>query len=279
MTDGVNMDAANKPEAGDDPLADNPLNGQRQGPGPAQARTAKTDKTDRRFSLMRLAPLGLLAVGAGLFFGLGLHRYLTFDTLREHRQTILDFVAARPIWAALIFIAVYALGVVFVPPSGAVMTLGGGFVFGAYFAAAYVVVAATIGATLLFLAARYSLGDYLHARAGPAVRKMEAGFSENEMSYMLVLRLVPLFPFWLVNIAPAFLHVRLSTYVIGTFFGIIPGTAVYAMVGSGLGGILDDPAGLSSAAMMSPDIVGGLVGLGVLALLPVLYKKIRTRGK
>ena len=228
-----------------------------------------------KFSPRRLAPLIVLVLGGGVFFAFGLQDYLTLDMLRENRQAILDFVAAKPLSAALIFTAVYTAGVVFVPPSGTVMTLFGGFVFGAVFATFYVVVGATIGATVLFLAARYSFGDYLHQRAGPAVRKMEAGFRENEMNYMLVLRLIPLFPFWLVNIAPAFLNVGLRTYVIGTFIGIIPGTAVYAMVGSGLGSVLDDAEGLSMAIMMKPEIIAGLAGLGLLALVPVAFKKFK----
>ena len=134
---------------------------------------------------------------------------------------------------------------------------------------------ATIGATALFLAARLSLGEMLRQRAGPAVRKMEAGFHKSEMSYMLVLRLVPLFPFWLVNLAPAFLDVRLRTFVIGTFFGIIPGTAVYAYVGSGLGSIFETSESFSISAVMTPEIIAGLTALALLALVPVAYKKIK----
>jgi uncharacterized membrane protein YdjX (TVP38/TMEM64 family) len=232
-----------------------------------------------KFSLRRLAPLIVLALSAAAFFAFGLEDYLTFDMLRNNRRAILDFVAAKQFAAALIFIAVYAAGVIFVPPSGTVMTLLGGFIFGAVFATSYVVIGATIGATVLFLAARYSFGDYLHERAGPAVRKMESGFRENEISYMLVLRLIPLFPFWLVNIAPAFLNVRLRAYVIGTFIGIIPGTAVYAMVGSGLGSALDDAEDLSMAIIMKPEIIAGLAGLGLLALVPVAFKKLKARRK
>ncbi len=235
----------------------------------------KTKAAPGKFFLRRLAPLIILGLGAVAFFAFGLQDYLTLDMLRDNRRTILGFVAAKPLSAALIFTAVYAVGVVFVPPSGTVMTLFGGFIFGAVFAASYVVVGATIGATVLFLAARYSFGDYLHQRAGPAVRKMESGFRENEMSYMLMLRLIPLFPFWLVNIAPAFLNVRFRTYVIGTFIGIIPGTAIYAMVGSGLGSVLDDAKGLSMAIMMKPEIIAGLAGLGLLALVPVVFKKFK----
>ncbi len=230
-----------------------------------------------KFSPRRLAPLIVLGLGAAAFFSFGLQDYLTFDALRENRRTILDFVAVKPFAAALIFIAVYTAGVIFVPPSATVMTLLGGFIFGAVFATFYVVVGATLGATVLFLTASYSLGDYMHQRAGPAMRKMESGFRENEMSYMLMLRLIPLFPFWLVNIAPAFLNVRIRTYVIGTFIGIIPGTAVYTMVGSGLGSVIDDAEGLSMAIMLKPEIIAGLGGLGLLALIPVVLKKLKAR--
>ena len=187
-------------------------------------------------------------------------------------------IADDAILAALVFMAVYAAGIVFLPPSGTVMTLAAGLVFGAWAATLYVVVAATIGATALFLTARLSLGEMLHRRAGPAIRKMEAGFHKNEMSYMLVLRLVPLFPFWLVNLAPAFLDVRLRTFVIGTFFGIIPGTAAFAYVGSGLGSIFEANESFSISAVMTPQIIAGLAALALLALVPVAYKKIKGGG-
>ena len=117
----------------------------------------------------------------------------------------------------------------------------------------------------------------LRARAGAGIRKMEAGFRENAMSYMLVLRLVPLFPFWLVNLAPAFLGVPLRIYVIGTFFGIIPGTAVYVTFGAGLGSIFDTNQELSLAGILTPEIVIGMIGLGLLAFIPVVYKRFKGR--
>ena len=228
-----------------------------------------------RISAWRFLPLVVLAAGAVFFFAFGLDDYLTFEALKNNRQRLLVLIADDAVLAALLFMAVYAAGIVFLPPSGTVMTLAGGFVFGAAAATLYVVVAATIGATALFLAARLSLGEMLHQRAGPAVRKMEAGFHKSEMSYMLVLRLVPLFPFWLVNLAPAFLGVRLRTFVIGTFFGIIPGTAVYAYVGSGLGSIFETSESFSISAVMTPEIIAGLTALALLALVPVAYKKIK----
>ncbi len=237
----------------------------------------KMKKPNRTLSPWRMTPLAVLALGAALFFGFGLDDILTFDALRDNRSLLTGYVEENTVLAAIIFMAVYAAAIVFVPPSGTVMTLAGGFVFGAVATTAYVVVAATVGATALFLAAKLSIGDVLHKRAGPWLHKMEGGFRENEMSYMLVLRLVPLFPFWLVNLAPAFLHVRLRTFVIGTFFGIIPGTAVYATVGAGLGGIFEADGEFSLAGVMTPEITAGLVGLGVLALIPVVYKKIKAR--
>jgi uncharacterized membrane protein YdjX (TVP38/TMEM64 family) len=166
-----------------------------------------------------------------------------------------------------------------------VATIFGGFLFstvvdgipGTILAAAIVVIGATVGATALFLAARTGLGEPLRARAGPNLRRMEAGFRENAMSYLLVLRLVPLFPFWLVNLVPAFLGVPLRTYVIGTFFGIMPGTFVYASVGSGLGAILEAGESPDLGIIFKAEILIPLLGLALLALIPVIYKRIKTK--
>ena len=139
------------------------------------------------------------------------------------------------------------------------------------------VIAATIGASLLFLATRSALGDFLRAKAGPWLVKLQDGFAENAFSYLLVLRLVPLFPFFVVNIVPAFLGMSLRTYVVGTLIGIIPGTAVFATFGAGLGSILDQGNTVSLAGVLTPQMIAGLVGLSVLALVPVIYKKIRRK--
>ena len=225
----------------------------------------------------RFLPLGALLAGAIAIFGLGLHEYLTFDALRAHRDDLLAWVEGHAVLAAAVFMLTYAAATVFVPPSGTVMTVMGGFIFGAVLSTVYVVVGATVGATALFLAARLAIGDLLRKRAGAGIRKMEEGFRENAMSYMLVLRLVPLFPFWLVNIAPAFLAVPLRVYVIGTFLGIIPGTAVYATFGAGIGSILDTNQELTLTGIVTPEIIAGLVGLGLLAFIPVVYKRFKGR--
>lgn len=229
------------------------------------------------FSPLRLLPLGLLALAAAIAYALDLGSYLTLDALRANRGRLLAWVDGHAALAAAAYIAAYALFIIILPPSGAAMTVIGGFVFGAAVGSVLVVLAATAGATGLFLVAKTSLGDWLRARAGPAMKRMEVGFRENELSYMLVLRLIPLFPFWLVNLAPAFLGVRLATFVIGTFFGIIPGTVAFSLFGAGLGGVLDAGGGISLEGVLTPEIVFGLVGLAGLALLPVAYKKLRSR--
>ncbi|HEX5796211.1 MAG TPA: TVP38/TMEM64 family protein [Geminicoccaceae bacterium] len=230
-----------------------------------------------RFSLARLWPLAVLALAIGAVFVLNLDRFLTFDALREHRETLTAFVADNTALAALCFVAVYAAAIALSVPGGAVLTIAGGFMFGSLLGTGLVVVAATLGATLVFLIAKTALGDPLRAKAGPFLKRMEAGFQDDALNYLLVLRLIPLFPFWIVNLVPAFLGVPLRTYVLGTFIGIIPGSFVFASVGAGLGSVLDSGQEFSPASVLTPQIVIALVGLAVLALLPVAYRKLKER--
>ena len=145
--------------------------------------------------------------------------------------------------------------------------------FGALAGAVYAIFAATVGAMALYLAARFAFGDLLRAKAGPAVRKMEAGFRENALSYLLALRLIPVFPFWLVNLVPALLGVPFRVYLIGTFFGIIPGTFIFASVGNGLGTVFAAGGRPDIDLIFMPEILLPIIGLALLALAPVAYKK------
>ncbi len=224
--------------------------------------------------LWPVAALLLVLVGLVLF---GHDNATLFEALRTHREKLLALIADYAVIAELVYALVYAVAIAFSIPGGAMMTIIGGFLFGPLRTTLYVVVAATVGATALFLVARSAVGDRLRARAGPWLTKMEAGFQDNAMSYLLVLRLVPLFPFFVVNLVPAFLGVSLRTYVIATFFGIIPGTFVFALAGGGLGSALDASGDFSVSAVLTPEVVAALVGLAALALVPVIYKKFRGR--
>ena len=139
--------------------------------------------------------------------------------------------------------------------------------------------AATLGATILFVVAKSALGDALRAKAGPWMDKMAQGFQENALSYLLFLRLIPAFPFFVVNLVPAFLGVRLSTYVIGTFIGIIPGTFAFAFFGASVGDLLDSSEAFSISLILTPQLWAALIALGLIALLPIGYKKWKSRGK
>ncbi len=229
--------------------------------------------------LGRIVPLALIGAGFGAFVLFDLGSYLSLDALRENRAWLATQVADNHLLAALTFIAVYAAAVAVSVPGATVLTLLGGFLFGALWGTAYTVIGATLGATLIFLAAKTALADLLRAKAGAALAKMQDGFRENELNYLFVLRLVPAFPFFIVNIVPGLLGVSLRNFVIATFFGIIPGTAVYATFGAGLGEIFESGGELSLEGILSPELVAGMIGLAALAVLPVIIKKFSSSRK
>jgi len=229
------------------------------------------------FSAKRLWPLVILIAGFVLFFTTGLDEYITFDALREHRSWLLDQVQNNTLITAITFMAIYIVAVAFSLPGGAVLTIVGGFMFGLALGTTFVVVSATIGATALFLVAKTTIGDALKAKMGPWLQKMEQGFQENAFNYLLAMRLIPIFPFFVVNLVPAFLGVRLKTYFFATLFGIIPGSVVFIQVGAGLGSIFDSGEEFSTTGILTTDVVLALVGLAILSLLPILYRKFRQR--
>src|SRR6266436_7809931 len=224
-------------------------------------------------SARRLVPLGLLVAAWVAFMLAGGYHYLTFTALAENRDWLCSLVQRWGVAAVFLYIAVYGMLVALSVPGAAVLTIAGGFLFGTWLGAACAVIGATLGATAIFLAARAGLGG-LAQRAGPLVGKLEAGFRADAFNYLLVLRLVPIFPFWLVNLAPALVGVRLRSYMLATFLGIIPGTFVYASLGSGLGEIVQEP---DLGIVFHPSVLLPVIGLAVLALIPVAYK--HWRGK
>ena len=227
--------------------------------------------------IKRFAPLAILLLVIVAALALGLDDYLSFEQLERNRAWLLDLVDRHPVLAPFAFMLIYATAIGLSIPGGAVLTTAGGFLFGVAAGTVYAVVAATLGATAVFLIARTALGDALRHRAGPAMRRMEAGFREDALHYLLFLRLIPVFPFWLVNLVAAFLGVPLATYVVATGLGIIPGSLVYAGVGNGLGAVFAAGGRPDLRIIFEPQIILPIIGLAVLALLPVAYKKIKAR--
>lgn len=228
-------------------------------------------------TLKRLLPLAVLVALIGAAFVLRLDRYLTLDALRDNRATLLAFVESNRLTAVLGFMLAYAGVVALSLPGATIMTLAGGFLFGVALGASLTVVGATLGAAALFLIARSALGDVLRQRAGPFLSRMADGFSKDAFSYLLFLRLVPAFPFWAVNLAPALLGMRLVPFVVATAIGIIPGTTVYSAFGAGLGRVFDAGGEVNLKDVFSPPLIAALIGLGVLSLLPIALRRLRER--
>ncbi|RDI42583.1 TVP38/TMEM64 family inner membrane protein YdjZ [Aquicella lusitana] len=226
--------------------------------------------------LLRWLPLCLIVIGLGCVFYFGWHRYLSFSALKDYHALLRGWAEAHYLLTAIIYIMVYIVAVALSVPGAVFITLTGGFLFGPI-ATLYVVTGATLGATLLFLAVRSALGVSLAARARGWVAKMEKGFNENAFNYLLILRLIPLFPFWAINVAAGLLAVRPVTFIVATFIGIIPGTFVYVMVGNGLSTVLASDQVPQLNVIFAPPILLPLLGLALLALLPVIYKRWKRR--
>lgn len=214
--------------------------------------------------------LALLFVGVLVaFFALGGDRWLSLDALREHRDLLLAYTRDHYLLMLLAAGAVYTAATAFSVPGAVILSLAVGFLFGRWVGTALILVSATIGAALVFLAARYLFQDAARERLGATGRRVVEGFRDNAFNYLLFLRLVPLFPFWLVNLVPALTGIRLQTYVAATAIGILPGTFVFANLGQSLGRI-DSLEGL-----LSPGLFLAFALLGLLSLVPVLVKRFR----
>ena len=249
--------------------------------------------TGKGVSVRKLIPILFILLAIGAFFIFGLDEYLTFRALSENRDRLINFVTDNYVVAGLLYVGLYIVVVALSLPGGLLMTVTGGFLFGWLAAGFMTVFAATVGGTLLFVIAATSLGEPLRKKAGPALKKLEAGFAENALNYLLFLRLVPIFPFWLVNIAPAFLGVKLRTFIVGTVIGIIPGTFVFAYLGGGLDSIIREQQAVYRAcvdsgrtdcmldfqitSLVTPEIILSFCALGAIALLPVVIKKLRRQ--
>ena len=223
---------------------------------------------DRRFWLAVLALGVIVAIHAS-----GLPGSLTLETLRANRQDIVGFVSENYVLSALGYIAIYVLVVALSLPSAVLLTLSGGFLFGAVTGTMFTLIGATIGATLLFIFARTLMGDNAMSHFGTTGAKLACAIKANAWSYLLVLRLLPLFPFFLVNVIPALAGVRLSTFVITTFFGIIPATIIFSLSGAGLGGVLDQGSSITIDSILTPEIMAALGGLALLALAAIPLKR------
>lgn len=221
--------------------------------------------------------LGIFLVLVMAMFHFHLYRYLNFEALQVYRYQLVTWTAQHYALMAISFIVTYMLAVAISVPGAVFLTLTGGFLFGILWGTIYVVVGATLGAILLFLLVKSLFGQWIAKRASGWVVKMEQGFQQNAFNYLLVLRLIPIFPFWLVNIVPALLNIPLRTFVYATALGIIPGSFVYVLVGNGMGYLLDRNQKPNLGIILTPPILLPLLALAILSIVPVIYKHWKGR--
>ncbi len=262
-----------------------------------RAASMPAHETKAASGLGRWLPLIALAALMALVFAMGWHKYLSFKTIGLNYESLKTYIASNTVTALMAYMLVYIAVVALSLPGGLIMTLAGGLLFGWQLGAPATIVAATIGATLLFLVAKTSFGEALAAKAGPSLASLREGFKENALSYLLFLRLVPAFPFVIVNLAPALLGVPLSTYVLGTFLGIIPGTTAFSFAGAGLGSVVEAqnasyqsclasapanpdtacPYVIDTSALVTKELLAAFALLGVVALIPIALKRWKGR--
>lgn len=229
----------------------------------------------------KFLPLGVVAAGLAVGYAAGLQDYLSLQALAEQRETLKAYVAENQVGSAIGFVVAYALAVAFSFPAASILTIFAGFLFGWLLGGALTAIAATIGAAAIFLAAKSAFGDVLRKRAGPFAAKLAEGFAKDAFGYLFVLRLAPVFPFFIMNIAPAFFDIKLRTYVAATFLGILPGTFAYAWLGQGLDSVIVSAAAagreVSISDLVTPEITFAFAGLAIVAAIPTIVRKIRGR--
>ncbi len=229
--------------------------------------------------ISKFLPIAVILLGMATIYFTGVYKYLSFDTLRLYHQAVKSFMIEHPVAVPALYCITYVVCTALSVPGAIFLTLLGGYLFAQPLSTIYVVVSATCGASLIFLAASTALEEVLRKKAGPFLKKMEKGFQEHAANYLLFLRFVPLFPFWLVNIAPAFFGVSFFTFVWTTFLGIIPGTLVFTFAGAGLEQIVENNEPFSLNTIFNFQIKIALLMLGITALVPLVYKRLRSRGK
>ena len=268
-----------------------PAEGSPTGAGCSSAEKGKSHFT--LATLRRYGPLAVIGVAMLLVLGMGWHREVTLENIVALRGRFHHVLDAHMVLSVLVYIAFYVCVVALSLPGAFILTAAAGLLFGWLLGGLVAVAGATLGATVLFLVARSALGEGLTSRAGPWLAKLRAGFKEDALSYLLFLRLVPAFPFWFVNIAPAILGVPLKTYVVATFFGIIPATFAFAAAGAGLDSVIMAAKAeyaqcvalkvaeacklrIHASSLVTKELVLALALLGLVALIPIAVRKWRT---
>lgn len=223
----------------------------------------------------RFGPLALVAAGLVAAIALGLPSQLSLHELHHHRDQLEAMARLHPVFSVLAYVCVYALAIGLSLPVAMVMTLSGGFLFGLWVGGLAAACGCTIGGTVVFLVCRNATGDVLRRRAGPTIARIEDGVLADAFSYVMVLRLLPVMPMTLANLALGFIEIPLRTFVLATFVGILPISLIYAGLGSDLGRMFERGVKPSLHELVRPEVVLALAGLALLSLAPVVARRLR----
>jgi uncharacterized membrane protein YdjX (TVP38/TMEM64 family) len=227
--------------------------------------------------VLRFTPVAIVVVIVALLIHSGVLHHLSLRELRASRGMLEGYVHAHPVLSLLAYAGIYIAGVTLSLPVPLMFTLTGGFLFGPWVGGAIAALSCSTGGAAAFLISRLTVGDALERGAGPHMRAIEEGIKQDAFFYLLTLRLIPVTPFWLVNVAAGLLSIRLSTFFIATVLGIFPASMIYAGIGSGLGRLFDSGVQPHLSALITPQIALPLVGLALLSVLPILYHQFRAR--
>ncbi len=258
---------------------------------PTSERTSMSHRHSRGRNLARYIPVVIIGLAMVGVLAMGWHRHLSLESLVKHRSALEEFVSSHALGALSAFIGIYIVAVALSMPGAVFLTIAGGFLFGWLVGGGMALIGASIGAGAIFLIASSAFGGVLMRRPNPLVARVAEGFHANAFSYLLFLRLVPVFPFWLVNLAAALVGIRLSTFMAATVIGIIPGTFAYASLGAGLDSVIaaqeaafrqcvnagraDCRLDFDLGAAFTPQMIGALVALGFVGLVPIALKRLR----
>jgi len=226
-------------------------------------------------SLKRPWPWLLLGAVVLVALCVGLRRHLSWTVIAEHGAALRAFVDAWPGGAAIAYIAVYVAAVAVSLPIAELLTVTGGLMFGTVAGTAFAVLGGGTGAVVLFILARTLFGEAMSERAGPGLTRVRLRLEEDGFSYLLALRFVPIVPFWITNLAAALVGMRLAPYAAATFIGIVPSIGVFAGIGASLRGVLASGERPHFHVIFTPPVLLPLLALGVLALLPVVWRHLR----
>lgn len=240
-------------------------------------------------TLKKWGPLFLILAILSVAWAGGWFEYFSLSSLIMHRESLSALVSPNYGLALLVYIFIYAGLVAISFPGASLLTIAAGFLFGGFIGGIATVIGATIGAVVIFEIARTSFGESMQRRTGKFIEKMRKGFQEDSFLYLLTLRLTPLFPFWVMNIVPALLNMKLGPYALATFLGIIPGTLAYSYIGAGLDSIIKaqemanpgcaalGTCQINPSSLVTTEVIIAMIGLAFISILPVVIKKIRKK--